>query len=128
MKTVKYTFLSEKVWTKLSELLRYFGYRLLTFGNHYDLLLDLSASVKGMNFDSTNEAMIYSQSYMESKGYYKRNPPEQQYKEVQKLFYEFQVWEHLGLFKSGERFISGKGYNFDWEKIDYYYSMKALGY
>lgn len=121
-----YISIGKKFGPNSSELLRYFGHRLLTFGNHYDLLLDLSASVKGMDFDSTNEAMIYSQSYMESKGYYKRNPGRAATQGSTKTFsYEFQVWEHLGLFKSSERFISGKGYNFDWEKINYYYTMKV---
>ena len=122
----KYLNIGHKYGPGSKQLLRFFGHVFLTHGNHYDLLLDLDNSVKGLSFDSITDARAYSQMFMEDKGLYKRNKARAVVKGRTKLFTnEFQLWGHLGFFKSNERFISGTGYNFDWEKINYYYSMKV---
>ena len=105
------------------EMLKFFGKLFLEHGNHFDLLLDLDNSVKNTNFNSTKEARIHSQSFMEEKGLYKRNTARASISGRTKAFSnEFQLWEKLGLFKSNNRYIATEGYNFDWEKIDYYLS------
>ena len=122
----KYLSIGKKYGPQSDELLRFFGHIFLTHGNHYDLLLDLDKSVKDLSFDSIHEARLHSQNYMEDMGLYKRNKARAVVEDRTKLFSnEFQLWGHLGLFKSNERFISGKGYNFNWEKINYYYSMEV---
>ncbi|MBL6730833.1 MAG: hypothetical protein ISP74_07965 [Bacteroidia bacterium] len=103
------------------EMLKFFGKLFLEHGNHFDLLLDLENSVKGTNLNSTTEARVHSQSYMEDKGLYKRNSARASVSGRTKAFSnEFQLWEKLGLFKSNKRYNPLEGYNFDWDKIDYY--------
>jgi len=119
----KYIEIGDFYGPESEEMLKFFGKLFLEHGNHFDLILDLDNSVKTTNFDSTKEARIYSQSYMEEKGLYKRNSGRATVSGRTKAFQnEFQLWEKLGLFKSNNRYIATEGYNFDWEKIDYYLS------
>lgn len=117
----KYIEIGDSYGPESKEMLKYFGKLFLEHGNHFDLILDLENSVKNTNFTSTQEARIHSQSYMEENGLYKRNSARATVSGRTKAFTnEFQLWEKLGLFKSSKRYIPGEGYNFNWEKIDYY--------
>ena len=118
---LKYIETGDKYGPESKEMLKFFGKLFLDHGNHFDLILDLENSLKNTNFSSTTEARIHSQSFMEGKGLYKRNRARASVSGRTKAFQnEFQLWGKLGLFKSSERYIANEGYNFDWEKIDYY--------
>jgi hypothetical protein len=118
-----YIKIGEKYGPNSVEMLKYFGKTFLENGNHFDLILDLDNSVKEKTFNSSNDARVFSQKYMEEKGLYKRNTARATVKGRTKLFSnEFQLWNKLELFRSNKSYISGTGYDFNWEKIDYYLS------
>ena len=118
-----YLEIGDKFGPSSNEMLDYFAYIILTTGNHFDLILDLNESIKKKKFDSISEAMIFSQKFMEEKGYYKRNPGRAATAGNTKTFqYEFQLWGKLNLFENKERYIPKIGYNFNWDKINGYIS------
>ena len=119
----EYVKIGDKFGPNSEEMLKYFGKTFLENGNHFDLILDLDKSLKNKEFKSNIDAKTYSQKYMEERGLYKRNSARAIVPGRTKLFSnEFQLWGKLGLFKSNKRYISGFGYDFNWDKIDYYLS------
>lgn len=103
------------------EMKYFFGKMFLEQGNHFDLIMDLTESVKEKSFDTEREARIYSQQFMESKGLYKRNRGRAVTSGNTKIFQnEFQLWRKLEILPARNSYLNGKGYQFDWDKIDQY--------
>lgn len=107
------------------EMKIFFGKMFLEEGNHFDLIMDLEESVKGLSFDSEKDARKHSQEFMESKGLYKRNIGRAASEGRTKIFQnEFQLWRKLEILPQRNSYIKGEGYQFYWNKIDEYLNFR----
>ncbi len=119
----KYIEIAEKFGIESKELKLYFGKLVLETGNHFDLILDLEESIKNKTFESSTEARIHSQYYMEQKGLYKRNVNRAVVSGRTKIFQaEFQLYRKLNIMERSS--YKNNQYTFNWEEIDKYLTFK----